>query len=248
MGIELALLGVFVGILSGFFGIGGGTILVPALLLMGLDIKAAISISIVQMVFSSIYGSYLNQKKGTLDMTTVLYTGVGGFVGGLFSATIISTFSSTLLEAVFLGFVLFALARLMMTSVHVSVTPLRKVHPAVLFLIGLFLGAFATSIGVGGSILLVPILASFLHVPLKNAISAGLFFVVFSSISALISLSYSGMIDWEHGIMVGVGSLVGVYIGIWLKHLSSDRLSKTMLLIFYLQIALYLAYRLIKGA
>lgn len=245
MGFELALLGVLVGTLSGFFGIGGGTILVPALLLLGLDIKAAISISIVQMVFSSIYGSYLNQKKGTLEMKTVLFTGIGGFVGGLFSAAIIATFSSTLLEAIFLGFVLFALARLMMTSVHVKVAEVRKAHPAILLAVGVVLGAFATSIGVGGSILLVPLLASFLHVPIKNAISAGLFFVVFSSISALISLAYSGMIDWEHGIMVGVGSLVGVYIGIWLKHRSSDRISKYALIVFYLQIAGYLAYRLI---
>ncbi|MDX1296432.1 MAG: TSUP family transporter, partial [Sulfurimonadaceae bacterium] len=65
---ELALIGIGVGVLSGFFGIGGGTILVPALLLMGFDMKTAIGISIVQMVFASVYGSYLNSKKGTLDI------------------------------------------------------------------------------------------------------------------------------------------------------------------------------------
>ena len=61
--IELILLGLLVGLLSGFFGIGGGTILVPILLLLGYDTKIAIGISVVQMVFSSIYGSFLNFKK-----------------------------------------------------------------------------------------------------------------------------------------------------------------------------------------
>ena len=59
-------LGLFVGSLSGFFGIGGGTILVPILLFMSYDIKTAIGISVVQMVFSSLYGSFLNFRKGSL--------------------------------------------------------------------------------------------------------------------------------------------------------------------------------------
>jgi len=78
---ELSLLGIIVGLLSGFFGIGGGTIMVPMLLMLGYDIKVAIGISVVQMVFSSIYGSYLNHKKGTLDIAMISVIGLGGFAG-----------------------------------------------------------------------------------------------------------------------------------------------------------------------
>jgi len=80
---ELGLLGLFVGGLSGLFGIGGGTILVPLLLLLGFETKIAIGISVVQMVFSSMYGSYLNHKKGTLDTLMVTIIGVGGSCGAL---------------------------------------------------------------------------------------------------------------------------------------------------------------------
>jgi uncharacterized membrane protein YfcA len=82
MEILLVAVGVLVGTLSGFFGIGGGMILVPILLLLDIDIKTAIGISIVQMVFSSFYGSYLNHKKGSLVMGEGIWVGVGGFVGG----------------------------------------------------------------------------------------------------------------------------------------------------------------------
>ncbi|MEN8146243.1 MAG: sulfite exporter TauE/SafE family protein [Campylobacterota bacterium] len=241
--IELLFLGAAVGTLSGFFGIGGGTILVPALLMMGYDMKVAIGISIIQMVFSSIYGSYLNLKKGTLDIKMVGTIGAGGFVGALLSPYIIQTLSATTLEWIFLSFVLFALTRMFIkTKEHANG---RSVHPVILFVIGVVLGAFAISIGVGGSILLVPILVGFLHVPLKNAVSAGLFFVVFSSLSGVIGLSYTGSIDYESGIIIGFASLVGVAGGVWLKHRAKDAHHKLALILFYVGVALYLLYRLV---
>jgi uncharacterized membrane protein YfcA len=82
MVIELLLVGIFIGTMSGFFGIGGGMILVPILLVLGFEIKDAIGISIVQMVFSSVFGSYLNHKKGSLIIGEGIFVGLGGFVGG----------------------------------------------------------------------------------------------------------------------------------------------------------------------
>ena len=241
--IELLFLGAAVGVLSGFFGIGGGTILVPALLFMGYDIKTAIGISVVQMVFSSIYGSYLNLRKGTLDVRMVLMIGFGGFAGALLAPYIIMTLSSKTLEAIFLGFVLFALARMFFkTTEHKDE---RSAHPVILFLIGAMLGAFSISIGVGGSILLVPLLVGFFHVPLKKAIAAGLFFVVFSSISGLIGLSAVGQIDYYSGTVIGLASLAGVAGGIWLKHQVAEKQHKISLMVFYIGVSAYLFYRLV---
>lgn len=238
---ELTLLGICVGTLSGFFGIGGGTILVPLLLFLGYETKVAIGISVVQMVFSSIYGSYLNNKKGTLDVTMVTIIGIGGFVGALLSGYITSGFSDDTLELIFLSFALFALLRLFFrTKIHKEQ---RKVNLVVLLLIGLILGALSMTIGVGGSIILVPILVGFLYVPLKQAISAGLFFVVFSSVAGLVSHTVIGDVDYESGIIIGIVSLLGVYIGIMLKDRVDSILQRRLLVGFYLLIVSYLTYR-----
>ena len=239
---ELLSLGIFVGIISGFFGVGGGTILVPALLIFGMDTKIAIGISVVQMVFSSIFGSYLNNKKGTLDIVMVSTIGVGGFVGAQLSGTITSSFSDRTLESIFLAFALFALLRLFFkTNEHKDT---REMNKTLLFLVGFIIGAISMSVGVGGSLLLVPILVGFLHVPLKKATSAGLFFVVFSSISGLISHSIKGHVDYESGIIIGLASLLGVYIGIHFKHKVDEVIQKRLLISFYLSIAAYLTYRI----
>lgn len=240
--IELIFLGAGVGTLSGFFGIGGGTILVPALMLLGHEIKDAIGISVIQMVFSSVYGSYLNRKNKTLDVGMGLVIGAGGFIGALSSGFIVSKIDDKTLEIIFLTFAIFALSRLFFKTKVEKVE--KNVNRVILFLIGVVLGVLGMIIGVGGSILLVPILVGFLHVDLKKAISAGLFFVVFSSISGLISHSLSREIDFQSGVIVGLASLIGVYVGIHFKNRVDTVLQKKLLLGFYLLIVIYLTKRI----
>lgn len=240
--IELMLLGTTVGVLSGFFGIGGGTILVPLLLLFGYETKIAIGIAVVQMVFSSVYGSYLNHKKGTLDTAMIGIIGVGGFIGALLSGNIASSFDDRTLEVIFLTFAIFALVRLFFKTKEGATQ--KELNKYLLFIIGFILGAISMTIGVGGSILLVPILVGYLHVPLKKAISAGLFFVVFSSVAGLISHARLGHVDFHSGVVIGLASLLGVYIGIHLKDRVGVVLQKRLLVIFYFIVVAYLIQRI----
>lgn len=246
MEIMLVLVGVFVGTLSGFFGIGGGMILVPLLMLLGIDIKTAIGISIVQMVFSSIYGSYLNHKKGSLIIGEGIWVGVGGFVGGFMGAYVSHLLSSSVLEYLFLGLLIFALYRLFSAKPKDD-DSVKTLDPLLLFSVGGIIGIFAIALGVGGSILLTPILVGFLHYPIKKAVSAGLFFVAFSSVAGLVSLLSVGSVDLEKGLFVAVASLFGVFFGIWLKdHVSSSQ-HKIYLLIMYSAALLMLAKKMFLG-
>ena len=246
MEVLLVLVGVLVGTLSGFFGIGGGMILVPILMILGIDIKTAIGISIVQMVFSSIYGSYLNYKKGSLILGEGIWVGIGGFFGGFIGAYVSTLISDKVLSYMFLGLLIFALYRLFSakTSEDEVVKTLNKM---ILFMVGAIIGIFAISLGVGGSILLTPILVGFLQYPIKKAVSAGLFFVAFSSIAGLISHLSIGHIDLEKGLYVAVASLGGVFIGIWLKDKVSSSQHKRYLLIMYAVALLILIKKMFLG-
>lgn len=233
MMIELILVGIFIGTMSGFFGIGGGMILVPILLALGYDIKDAIGISIVQMVFSSIYGSYLNHKKGSLIIGEGIFVGLGGFVGGYIGGYVTHYISDSVLQFTFFGLLLFALSRLFFSQNHEDDVQTKTLNKGLLFAIGVGIGIFSITLGIGGSIILTPLLVGLLHYPLKKAVSAGLFFVVFSSIAGMISRLSTGTIDFNNGLLVAVASLAGVAIGIWLKdHVSSKR-HKTALLALY---------------
>ncbi len=246
MEIILVLVGILVGTLSGFFGIGGGMILIPILMLLGIDIKTAIGISIVQMVFSSFYGSYLNHKKGSLILGEGVWVGVGGFVGGAIGAYASDLVPERILQYLFLGLLFFALYRLFSSKVSDS-GEVKTLSSVVLFIVGFIIGIFAISLGVGGSILLTPILAGFLHYPIKKAVSAGLFFVAFSSVAGLFMKLSTGTIDLEKGFYVAFASLLGVFMGIWLKEKVSSKQHKLYLLIMYAVALLILIKKMFLG-
>jgi len=230
---ELGIVGILVGAISGFFGVGGGMLLTPILFTMGFDFKSAIGISIVQMVFSSVYGSYLNYKKGSLIVSEGLYIGFGGFIGGFIGGTMTSSIPDTVLQYMFLSMLVFALLRLLFSRANSDDSETSTPNRWLLLAIGIAIGIVAILLGVGGSILLLPILVGFLHYPIKKAVSAGLFFVVFSSIAGLASRLSTGTIDMHNGLIVAVAALAGVVIGIWLKDHVADTYHKLSLIMLY---------------
>jgi len=231
--VELILVGVFIGTMSGFFGIGGGMILVPILLVIGFDIKDAIGISIIQMVFSSVFGSYLNHKKGSLVVGEGIFVGLGGFVGGYIGGYVTTYISDTILQFLFFGLLLFALFRLLFSKNNEDDSQTKTLSKPLLFGIGLVIGIFAITLGIGGSVILTPLLVGVLHYPIKKAVSAGLFFVAFSSVAGMISRLSTGTIDFHNGLVVAIASLVGVTFGIWLKDHVTSKNHKLLLLVLY---------------
>ena len=104
MNFELAIFGIITGLTSGFFGVGGGMVLVPILLVYGFVMKEAVAISIMQMVFSSIYGSFLNAKKAKNVIKDGTILGIGGSLGGIASGYMLSSISNESLQ--YLGSIL----------------------------------------------------------------------------------------------------------------------------------------------
>lgn len=237
--ITLALLGAFTGLTAGFFGIGGGTILVPLLLLYGFDMKTAVAISIMQMVFSSLFGSFINSRKNNAVLKDGIVLGIGGFFGGALSGLIVPNIDGIYLKYLFLFVILFAIYRVAITaSEHTK--EVKSHSKAALVILGFCVGMVAMSIGVGGALILTPILVSFMYYNLKDAASLGLFFVIFSSIAGFISLSLAGHMPFYDGTIVGVASLVGVYLGIKLKEIVPIKSYKRLILLLYISVLLIL--------
>lgn len=231
MFIELSIFGLIIGFISGFFGIGGGTILVPSLMYIGFGIKYAIGISVMQMVFSSIFGSYLNHRRGTLIFKEGLFLGLGGFVGAQGSGYMVDFLPPVVLTSIFLLSVSLAIAKFFTSKTEAQGEEVNS--KLLLFIVGVFVGLVAISIGIGGGLFLTPILVGFMRYDLRKAVSMSLFFIVFSSLSGFISLSKFDYIDYDLGLIVGISSLVGVYFGTKYAHIIPKSKHKKLLLVLY---------------
>ena len=244
MTLELAGFGIVTGFISGFFGVGGGMILVPMLLMVGYVMKEAVAISIMQMVFSSIYGSFLNAQKAKDVVKDGMVIGTGGFIGGLQSGYIVSNVSNEFLQYLFIAILIFSIVRIFYSPAEPEGK--RKSHnKVILLIIGFFIGIVAMSIGVGGSILLTPILVGFMKYDLKSATALGLFFVIFSSIAGFTSISLHGNMLYTEGAIVGIASLIGVYFGIKAKHIVKSTSYKQYILILNIIILIAMLYKTI---
>ena len=244
MSFELAIFGIITGFTSGFFGVGGGIILVPILLAAGFVMKQAVAISIMQMVFSSIYGSFLNAKKAKDVVKDGTIIGIGGSIGGILSGFIVPSVSNEFLQYLFIAILIFSIFRISYSPAEQKEDK-RTSNTFILLIIGFFIGMIAMSIGVGGSILLTPILVGFLKYDLKAATALGLFFVIFSSIAGFISTSYQGQMLFVEGATVGIGSLIGVYFGTKVKNVVKATSYKKYVLTLYVLVLIAMLYKTI---
>jgi uncharacterized membrane protein YfcA len=79
----LLILGAAVGFLSGVFGVGGGFLLTPFLIFIGVPPAVAVASSANQLVGASVSGVLAHWKRGNVDFKMGGVLLVGGFVGSL---------------------------------------------------------------------------------------------------------------------------------------------------------------------
>lgn len=234
--LPLSLLGLLSGISSGVFGIGGGTIIVPSLSLLGLDVRHGIGISIFQMIFASFFGSYLNYRKKLIDFRVGVVLGVGGIFGSSLSGVILTYASTRSIYIAFFLFTFFSFIKYFFGSKKTYtlqiLSSLKK--NIILFFSGCIVGVFASSLGVGGGLLLAPLLGYFLGLNSKEVAPLALFFICFSSLSGAISLYNANLLQFQEGFIVGICSMIGVWIGIYLIAKLSPQTHKIALACIYI--------------
>jgi uncharacterized membrane protein YfcA len=88
-------LGLGVGLLSGLFGVGGGFLMTPLLMMIGIPPTIAAATDANQIVAASASGTYAHWRLGNVDYKMGIYLLIGGFVGGAVGVQIIKFLRAT---------------------------------------------------------------------------------------------------------------------------------------------------------
>lgn len=98
--------GLLVGVMTGFFGVGGGFLIVPALVLvLGLGMREAVGTSLIIIAINSASGLLAHLRYGGINLTTLGLLAAGGAVGGLAGALVSGRLDERLLQRGFAVFV-----------------------------------------------------------------------------------------------------------------------------------------------
>jgi len=89
--------------------------------------------------------------------------------------------------------------------------------------VGLVAGFFATLFGVGGGIIVVPLLILLLHFAARPATGTSLAAIGITAAFGTLVYALRGRVEWDEAAMIGLPAVVGGLVGTWLQQRVSSR-------------------------
>ena len=245
------------GFLAGLFGIGGGVILVPILLFyfhsIGVSSLVAthltLGTSLLVVVFASSTSAYQHFKNGHVIWKGVLYLGVASIVGAWLGATIAADLPGKTLQRIFALVVMIAALRMLVEARKSTGEPNPNLAPPGLGLAGFIAGLVSSLTGLGGGILLVPMMYYFLKFPLKKSLGTSSATIVITATAgavgyvmrgwgnALLPDNTLGYVDYIHSIPIIIGTLLTAGFGATVAHKANVDVLRKFFAVFLLVVA-----------
>jgi len=243
--------GLSAGIVGGYLGLGGGIIMVPFMtLLMGLDIKTAVPVSMSAIVVNSISASNEYLKKNMVDVELGLVLAVFtvlGYITGSYLSDIIPGNYIKLLFSVVLLYTAFSFIRKKKTNPEAPQPVSRGTYLFVSLFVTFLTGIIAALIGIGGGIIIIPVLFLVLNLPLTVVRGTWSFTYGFAAAASTAVYFINDRIDLALVPPIIVGIIIGGKIGGWLGTMAKPRVVKIAFFILLIYTAFKLAYGPLAG-
>lgn len=243
--IVLVAIGVVAGVLSGLFGVGGGVIVVPALMaFLHLDQRRASATSLVAIAPAAVAGAVTYAVQGEVHWLAALTLAVGSVVGAPVGARLLRALPLRVLPWIFVGFIAVVLVSLFTTvPTRGGDVPLGVVEAIVLLLLGLLSGVLSGLVGVGGGVVIVPGLEVVLGAGDLLAKGTSLLTMVPTSVSGTVANLRRRAVDVRVGLTVGITAAVCSPGGAWLARLVDPQVGTWLFAAFLVVVAVIVLRR-----
>ena len=211
---KFVLIGLAAGLLSGGFGIGGGVVMVPLLVAVGLDRHRAHATSLASIFPIAVAGAVTFAISGEVNLGLGVLVGVGGVIGSIVGASLMNRLSARSLS-IFFGLVLLAAGiRMIFSTDQLPIAGgFNELTMGLIALgIGLLSGFLAGVAGVGGGIVIVPATVLLLGFTQHEAQGTSLLAIILTSIAATIINRKNRRVRLREAVMVGAGGVVGAVL------------------------------------
>lgn len=245
---SLIVVGAVGGLLSGAFGVGGGIVMVPLLMwFVGMDQRRAAATSLVAIVPSAIAGTIQYLVLGEVDVAAGLIVAVGGIAGSLVGTRLLRTLSLAWLRWLFIGLLVLVAVRLFFeVPVRGAELVLSPGVVVALVALGVVMGIASGLFGIGGGVIVVPVLIAFFGLGDLLAKGTSLLAMIPTSITGSIANLRSGLVRLSDGVIAGAAAVIASFGGVALAFLLPPRVAAILFAIFILIVVVQLVVRAIR--
>lgn len=224
---ELALtlvLGAGLGFFGGLFGIGGGIIAIPLLVLgFGMEQPLAQGTALVLMVPNLLVGWWRYSQRYPLGWRNALAIGLSATLTTWLVAHFAARLDPQTLRVLFSVFIGLLALRLLIPRRGKSEAGEQPLQRRYLPLVGVMGGSSMGLLGIGGGLVATPILSGWLGQRQTMAQSLSLALVAPSSVVALATYAGAQRVDWSMGLPMAIGGLLTVSAGVAFAHRLPER-------------------------
>ena len=248
------IIGILVGLCSGLFGVGGGFLMVPLQFFLlssnnvdpntALLVSFATSLSVI--IPTSLSSVYKHNKESDNIIKPGLLLGLFGIIGGLIGGFLAVRAPTRFLQVIF-GFLLIFIAFKMFRDKDiVGKSSKKNLNIFSYGIIGVSVGIFSGLLGVGGGMIIVPVLSTVIGYSFIESVGISSVFIILTAIGGVSSYIVSGFninpIPYSIG-YVNILNFVGMalfsipfaYIGAKLSHnISGNTLKKVFSVVVFI--------------
>lgn len=230
-------IGLLAGVLAGMFGVGGGFLMVPLYISwLGLEQRKSHATSLAAVVPIALAGAIGYAEQGSVDIDAAVALLAGSVFGALYGVKLLGQVPLKFLQLGFATLLYLSAVRLIWSS---NPNQLLDGWASVTLLIavGFFAGVMSGLFGVGGGIVMVP--ALIITAGMNSIVARGtsLVVIVGSGLSGTWANFRKGNIDVPYALLSGLAGIPSTFLGVYISHQISQRITVIMFTILLLAIA-----------
>lgn len=242
-------IGLLAGLLSGLFGVGGGTVIVPMLLLLlHFDQRLAAGTSLAAIVPTALVGVISYAVHGSVAWIPALILAAGAVVGAQIGTWLLARLPQNVLRWGFVGFLVVVIVMLFVViPSRTAVLELTWLTGTGLAALGVFTGVMAGLLGVGGGVIVVPALIFLFGTSDLVAKGTSLLMMIPTAISGTVGNVRRQNVDLLAAALIGGAACTTTALGAWIATLLDPFASNVLFALFLAFVAVQLALRAWRG-
>lgn len=247
--LPLLAIGAIGGLFSGLFGVGGGFIMVPLMLVwLRFDQRRASATSLLAIVAPAILSATLYGSRGQVDLLAAAIIAVGAIAGTPLGALLVRRLSLVWLKWLFIAALVATALRLALVAPERSGAIDYSAGAVIgLIALGLIMGIVAGLLGVGGGIIAVPVLIALFGMGDLVAKGTSLLAIIPGAIAGTVPNVRAGLVRWRDAAIIGGAAATFSLLGVWLAFLIPAQISAWLFAILLLGVIVQMALRPVRG-